>query len=65
MESKRKREKEDSETTWEAYLRKRQEKKAAKKAARKKSALANRGVEETEVTHCRLARLRFCLSTCA
>ena len=34
LESKRKREKEDSETTWEAYLRKRQEKKAAKKAAR-------------------------------
>ena len=65
LESKRKREKEDSETTWEAYLRKRQEKKAAKKAARKKSALANRGVEETEVTHSRLARLRLCLFTCA
>ena len=42
LEKKKQRELEAKETTWEAYLRKRQEKKSAKKAARKKSAQHNR-----------------------
>ena len=42
LEKKKERDLEKGETTWETYLRKRQEKKKAKKEARKLSAAANR-----------------------